>query len=941
MYRTLLVAFAVTFSMVARALALPQPGNEPRQLGGLPIVGALPVIGGLLGSSAVPHATKPLASHSATAKPMPTEPTKPEISPEDSQFEEPVDEQRRGLPTNGPDPSQETASLVKRLAGPSTTKAGLAKDQSEINRIIAEASKGSHFYENEKRKDKDLTHRIERIIKQRDEVSKGVDIRSVERKVDHLQLVELEAERDLSQMIVHVDMDAFYANVELLDNPKLDGKPFGVGMGVLTTASYEARKYGVRSGMPAFIAQKLCPELTIVPINMSRYSEMSKKVMNIFRQYDSNLLAASVDEAYLNITAYCAEHSLDPEECVRKMRQQVVDETQLTNKPNGQFCLPHESKAIIDFMHDLSIRKIPGVGRVNERLLDSIGIKARYIPMYPLRSPPSLFMALLFMMRTYLGIASNVVEPWQREERKSIGTERTFNAIGDTEKILQKLDEVAAELESDMERGGWTGKTVTLKYKLDTYQVFTRAKSSDRWITKKSDLFATGKELLQPELPLRIRLIGLRVTKLKDLRKSDDGKGIKRFFEPAGGSETSPSKKSKASHLGYVDTESSHALERGDEDEETMPGFHEHEYEVWDGDLEDVEQATSRRDTADNTNMIEQGNQRHRPPNSAPASSSTVQPHTYRPKPLSSIASTSTRPSVSDWQDQISLLPSSSSRPRTTVVSHSDSIPSGSSVKLPPHSIGKDSHRNSFEAENESGLACPLCAQVFSNNDLLNSHVDWCLSKEAIRAAQTDVGTAAGKGARTKVERESQGDDKKGLQEWWKVKGSSPNTRGGGEKGRRGRTKRDLTIFANSSHRIQVIRALEWSSSYIVPVQSGRAAWAMDIDHMNSMLRLLNAASELNRPHQAAPTAAYNASIKTKPITERADVAAIFERDGTKLVDETPQLLETPAPSIVVDIPSTKSMSIYLFPVVSSENSGFPGTGIVIRLAMKFITSTS
>ncbi|KAG6831837.1 hypothetical protein H0H87_003756 [Tephrocybe sp. NHM501043] len=152
--------------------------------------------------------------------------------------------------------SQETASLVTRLAGPSTGKAGLAKDQTEINHIIAEASKGSKFYENEKKKDKDLTQRIEKILK----------------------ISELKAQRDLSQTIVHVDMDAFYANVELLDNPYLAGKPFGVGHGVLCTASYEARKHGVRSGMPG----------------------------------------------------YCQLHKLSAAKCVQEMRKAVFEETKLT-----------------------------------------------------------------------------------------------------------------------------------------------------------------------------------------------------------------------------------------------------------------------------------------------------------------------------------------------------------------------------------------------------------------------------------------------------------------------------------------------------------------------------------------------------------------------------------------------------------------------------------
>ncbi|EIN11671.1 IMS-domain-containing protein [Punctularia strigosozonata HHB-11173 SS5] len=461
-----------------------------------------------------------------------------------------------------PSSSPDSASLLHRLAGPSTEKAGLAKDQSEINRIIAEVSKGSKFYENEKRKDKELTEKIEKILKERDELLKQADIPSIERGVDRL-INELEAERDLSQVIVHVDMDAFFANVEMLDNPALAGKPFGVGHGVLTTASYEARKFGVRSGMAGFVAKKLCPELILVPIHHERYSEISQRIMTVFRDYDPNMLAASCDEGYLNITSYCAEHDLDPDECVQQMRKRVHEEIKLTvsagiapnkmlakNKPNGQYHLPFERTEIRDFMRDLPIRKIPGIGRVSERLLDSIGVKTCG-DIYPHRATLSLLdkhFSLHWLLQTYLGIASNVVQPGSREERKSIGAERTFNPISNREKLLQKLDEVAHELEEDMTRGGWVGKTITLKYKLSSYQVFTRAKSFDRWISKKDDLFSARKELLLNDWPLELRLIGLRVTKLKDLRAEEQGDaGIKRFLKPASSGPASPRKRRKVS----------------------------------------------------------------------------------------------------------------------------------------------------------------------------------------------------------------------------------------------------------------------------------------------------------------------------------------------------------------------------------------------------------
>ncbi|KAJ6586882.1 IMS-domain-containing protein [Mycena vulgaris] len=464
------------------------------------------------------------------------------------------------------EPSQETASLVKRLAGPSTGKAGLAKDQAEINRIIADASKGSKFYENEKKKDKELTKKIEQMLHIRDELinKSGVDMQKIEASVDQL-LHKLESQRDLTQIIVHFDLDSFFASVEVLSDPTLAGKPFTVGHTVVSTASYEARKYGVRSGMASFIAKKLCPELIMVSHGFSDYSDMSHKVMAICKRYDPQMCPAGCDEGYLNITSYCAEHDMSPDACVEHLRSAVYSETKLTvsagiapnmmlakicsdkNKPNGQFHLPFESEAIVSFMHSLSIRRVPGIGRVSERLLESIGIKTCG-DIFTYRATLSLMdkqFGLMHLLRTYLGIASNSVEPPQREERKSIGAERTFPPLGDRQKILEKLEEVCAELESDMENSEWTGRTITLKYKLDTFEVFTRAKSSNRWISKKEDLFTVGQELLLPELPLTIRLIGLRVTKLKDLHGPDPSNGIKRFFDSANSS--SPNKKRKVS----------------------------------------------------------------------------------------------------------------------------------------------------------------------------------------------------------------------------------------------------------------------------------------------------------------------------------------------------------------------------------------------------------
>ncbi|KDQ10070.1 hypothetical protein BOTBODRAFT_36509 [Botryobasidium botryosum FD-172 SS1] len=406
----------------------------------------------------------------------------------------------------------ENTSLLRRLAGPSTGKAGLAKDQTEINRIIAEASKGSPFYENERKKDEQVTRRIEVLLKKREELAKAADIAKLEANAERL-IAELEATRDLSQIICHVDMDAFYSSVEVLDNPELADKAFAVtGGGVLSTASYEARKWGVRSGMATFIAKKLCPDLICVAHHFPRYIEMSKAVMSVMRKYDSNMASWGLDEAYLNLTQYCAAHNLTAEACVAQMREEVHRETKLTcsagiapnkmlakicsdrNKPNGQYYLAPDRDSVMTFTHDLSIRKIPGIGRVTERVIESVGIKTCG-DIYTHRAAISMLdkeLGLKSLLRAYLGIASNVVEPWARESTKSVGSERTFKTISDTGRLLEKLDEIAETLESDLEHGGWCGRTITLRYKLDTFQSFTRAKTMDRYVKSKQDLFAVS-----------------------------------------------------------------------------------------------------------------------------------------------------------------------------------------------------------------------------------------------------------------------------------------------------------------------------------------------------------------------------------------------------------------------------------------------------------------
>lgn len=172
-------------------------------------------------------------------------------------------------------------SLRKRMAGPSSAKAGLAKDQDEINRIIYEVSKGSKFFATERKKDAQTTERINALLARRDQKLLQVppasaEWQSIERKIEDVA-TRLENSRDLSCTILHTDIDMFYAAVELARDPSLKGKCFGVGSGVLVTASYEARRgYGVRSGMAVFVAKALCPHLIVVKNDMQSYVQASQ-----------------------------------------------------------------------------------------------------------------------------------------------------------------------------------------------------------------------------------------------------------------------------------------------------------------------------------------------------------------------------------------------------------------------------------------------------------------------------------------------------------------------------------------------------------------------------------------------------------------------------------------------------------------------------------------
>ncbi|MFC4095636.1 DNA polymerase IV [Euzebyella saccharophila] len=338
-----------------------------------------------------------------------------------------------------------------------------------------------------------------------------------------------------NRKIIHVDMDAFYASVEQLDHPELKGKPVAVGgsskRGVVSAASYEARKFGVRSAMSSVLAQKKCPELIFVKARFDRYKEISKQIRNIFFEYTDLVEPLSLDEAYLDVTQ---NKKGNPSATViaKEIRQRILEVTGLTasagisinkfiakvasdyNKPNGQKTVnPSE---VLQFLEDLDIRKFYGVGKVTAEKMYKLGIFTGA----DLKKKSLDFLEENFgksgsyYYNVVRGIHHSAVKPHRIP--KSVGAERTFSENLSSEIfMLERLERIAEELERRLKKSKIAGKTITLKIKYSDFTLNTRSKTLSYFIADKSLILETAKELLyQEEMKNSVRLLGISLSNL-------------------------------------------------------------------------------------------------------------------------------------------------------------------------------------------------------------------------------------------------------------------------------------------------------------------------------------------------------------------------------------------------------------------------------------------
>ena len=343
--------------------------------------------------------------------------------------------------------------------------------------------------------------------------------------------------------IIHIDMDAFFASVEQLDNPDLKGKPVAVGgsgdRSVVAAASYEARKFGVRSAMPSLTAKKLCPHLIFVRPHFERYHEVSSRVFEIFREYTDIIEPLSIDEAFLDVTTN-KKNIGSATIIATEIRKEIKKRTGLTasagisvnkflakvasdvKKPDGLFVIPPENAA--KFIEELPVEKFYGIGKVTAEKMHKLGIhKGTDLKTWDLTSLVRNFGKIgLFYYKIVRGEDDREVETDQ--ERKSIGTELTFDKDLTTRfEIVAELYKIEKELMRRLEESDASGRTVTLKVKFDDFRQITRSKTLQTYIRDFETLHREVSGIRQ-SLKLegsRIRLLGVSVSNLETDDRED------------------------------------------------------------------------------------------------------------------------------------------------------------------------------------------------------------------------------------------------------------------------------------------------------------------------------------------------------------------------------------------------------------------------------------
>lgn len=340
--------------------------------------------------------------------------------------------------------------------------------------------------------------------------------------------------------IIHIDMDAFFASVEQLDNPVLRGKPIAVGgaenRGVVAAASYEARKFGVRSAMSGVLAKINCPDLIFVKPRFERYKEISQSIRKIFYEYTDWVEPLSLDEAYLDVTTN-KKGNPSATLLAEEIRLRIFNELGLTasagisinkfvakiasdfNKPNGQKTVNPDE--VLDFLSVLPIRKFYGVGKVTTEKMYQLGIFTGL----ELKSKSVDFLSAHFGKSGifYYNVVRGIHNSEVKSDRitKSVAAEHTFDVNLSSEIfMMEQLSNIANSLEKRLKKNQLAGKTITLKIKYSDFSQQTRSKTLSYFISDKGMILEAVEELLyQERLKDSVRLLGISLSNLNTEQK--------------------------------------------------------------------------------------------------------------------------------------------------------------------------------------------------------------------------------------------------------------------------------------------------------------------------------------------------------------------------------------------------------------------------------------
>ncbi|WP_424632151.1 DNA polymerase IV [Bradyrhizobium sp. SYSU BS000235] len=350
---------------------------------------------------------------------------------------------------------------------------------------------------------------------------------------------------DPHRKIIHIDMDAFYASVEQRDNPELRGKPVAVGgsaaRGVVAAASYEARKFGVRSAMPSVTAKRQCPDLIFVKPRFDVYRAVSAQIREIFAEHTPIIEPLSLDEAYLDVTENLQGIPL-ARDVALAIRAKIKAETGLNasagisynkflaklasdyRKPNGQFVITPDTGPA--FVEVLPVAKFHGIGPATSAKMNALGLYTGL----DMRNQTLEFMQANFGKAGayYYWIARGIDnrEVRSNRPRKTVGAENTFSTdLSDFDAMAAELAPLIEKVWRYCESASIRARTVTLKVKFNDFEIITRSKSVPVAISSRSGLESLSIALLQKEMPLPkpVRLLGVSLSALQDETESDPG----------------------------------------------------------------------------------------------------------------------------------------------------------------------------------------------------------------------------------------------------------------------------------------------------------------------------------------------------------------------------------------------------------------------------------